>query len=211
MPAQKLQGGWLSMREGCRPADRSTRRLASRRSRCVFESRSVRSASSAANRLATSGPHLKTTRSDGRPEGGDQVVRVAAKLRRQFVHGARGDAGDGALPAGMDRGDGAVARVGDQDGDAVGSLDGNCHAGFGSCQSVAFGLAADEGGRGGQDVVGVDLFEVEIARGRAGQGGSEAVFEPGLGLQQGGGIESVGAEVEAHAAGFLVWLIMTLR
>jgi hypothetical protein len=70
--------------------------------------------------VATSVP----TSADAGADGGQEVAWVGAEVHLHFADGFGGDAGQGAAPAGVDGGDGASFGVNEEDGDAVGGLDG---------------------------------------------------------------------------------------
>ena len=61
---------------------------------------------------------------DARAERGDHVLRARAKFHLHAAESFFRDALRRAAPAGMNRGDGAVLGVGEQDGNAIGGLDG---------------------------------------------------------------------------------------
>jgi len=95
---------------------------------------------------------------DAGADGGEEVVGVCAEVHLHFADGFGGDAGQGAAPAGVDGGDGAFFGVNQEDGDAVGGLDGEEEA-----RAVGDGgiATARIGGGGVEDVdyVGVELFK----------------------------------------------------
>ena len=82
----------------------------------------------AGERLRDFGADFVAARADGRAERGDDVGGARAEghahLAERFLHDAR----ERAAPAGVDGGDGAAARVGKQDRDAVGGLHGEQEA-----------------------------------------------------------------------------------
>ena len=83
--------------------------------------------------------HFVAAAADAWTERGDYVLRAGAKFHLHAAEGFFRDALRGAAPAGMNRGDGALLGVGEQDGNAVGGLDGQQHAGLASDEGVAFG------------------------------------------------------------------------
>ena len=112
---------------------------------------------------------------DGGADGGEEVGGVGGEVHLHLADGFDDDAGEGAAPAGVDGGYGAFFGVDEEDGDAVGGLDGEEEAGAVGDGGVALaGLA--RGGVEEMDYVGVDLLEgdeLEVAwrRGRIGSGG----------------------------------------
>lgn len=75
------------------------------------------------------GTDLVAAGADRGADGSEEVARVGAKVHLHFADGLRGNASQGAAPAGVDGGDGALFGVDEQDGDAVGGLDGQEVAG----------------------------------------------------------------------------------
>ena len=61
---------------------------------------------------------------DAGTDGGEEVAGVGGEVHLHLADGLGGDAGEGAAPAGVDSGDGAFFGVDEEDGDAVGGLDG---------------------------------------------------------------------------------------
>jgi hypothetical protein len=61
---------------------------------------------------------------DGWADGGEEVGRVGAEVHLHLADGFRGDTGQGAAPAGVDGGYGALFGVDEEDGDTIGGLDG---------------------------------------------------------------------------------------
>src|SRR6267142_4279333 len=60
---------------------------------------------------------------NGRADGGEEVGGVGFVLHLHFADGFDDDAPEGATPAGVNGGDGALFRVDEENGDAVGGLD----------------------------------------------------------------------------------------
>ena len=75
---------------------------------------------------------------DARAERGDHVFRARAKFHLHAAERFFGDARERAAPAGMNRGDGALLRIGEKNRNAVGGLDGKQDAGLAGEQRVAF-------------------------------------------------------------------------
>jgi len=61
---------------------------------------------------------------DGWADGGEDVGGVGGEVHLHLADGFDGDTDEGAAPAGMDGGYGAFLGVDEEDGDAVGGLDG---------------------------------------------------------------------------------------
>ncbi len=116
--------------------------------------------------------------SNGGADGGEEVGRVALELHLHLADGFDEDAGEGASPAGVDGGDGALFRVNKENGDAVGGLDGEEEGGAVGDGRVSL---AGFGGRSVEkmDYVGMDLFQGDELEGGGAEGGLEAaaVFE----------------------------------
>jgi len=103
------------------------------------------------------GADFVTAGADARADGGQEIARVGAEMHLHFADGFGGYTGEGAAPASVDGGDGAFFGVDEEDGDAVGGLDGQEEAGA----VGEAGVAATGGGGGGveeMDYVGVELF-----------------------------------------------------
>ncbi len=67
---------------------------------------------------------------DGRADGGEEVCGVGFEMHLHCADGFHSDAGKGAAPASVDSGDCALFGVDEQDGDAVGGLNGEEEAGL---------------------------------------------------------------------------------
>lgn len=67
---------------------------------------------------------------DGRADGGEQMRGLAAEFQLHAADGFLRDAGEGAAPSGMDRGDGALFGIDEENGHAIGGLDGEENAGL---------------------------------------------------------------------------------
>ncbi len=124
------------------------------------------------------GADFVTAAADGRADGGEQACGLGAEMHLHLADGFDGDAGEGAAPAGVDGGYGAVFGVDEEYGDAVGSLDAEQEAravGGGGVALAGFvGDGVDE-----MDDVGVDLLEGDELEIGGAEGGLEAaaVFE----------------------------------
>jgi hypothetical protein len=96
----------------------------------------------------------------------------------QGTNGFGNDAGKGATPAGVDGGDGPFFVVDEEDGDAIGGLDGEEEARAVGDGGVA---AAGVGGRGVEEMddVGMELFERDQGEAGGAESGLEAaaIFE----------------------------------
>ena len=94
---------------------------------------------------------------DGWADGSQEVARVGAEVHLHLADGFGGDAGQGAAPAGVNGGDGALFGVDEEDWDAVGGLDGQEEAGaVGDAGVTTAGVGW--GGVEYVDYVGVKLF-----------------------------------------------------
>lgn len=124
------------------------------------------------------GADFVTAAADGRADGGEEAGGFGFEVHLHLSDGFDSDAGEGAAPAGVDGGYGAVFGVDEEDGDAVGGLDTEEEAGAVGGGGIAFaGLVG--GGAKVMDDVGVDLRkgdELEIV---GAEGGLEAaaIFE----------------------------------
>jgi len=130
------------------------------------------------------GADFVTAAADRGTDGGEQVGGLGFEVHLHLADGFDGDAGEGATPSGVDGGYGAVFGVDEEDGDAVGGLDGEEQAG-----TVGGGGVARPGGQafawlvGGGfeevDYVGVDLLEGDELEIVGTEGGLEAaaIFE----------------------------------
>jgi len=95
---------------------------------------------------------------DGGADGGEQVARLGAKFHLHFPDGFRDDALKGAAPSGMNGGDGALFRIDEENGNAVGGLYTQEEPGTvrgGGVASARFGGCGVEK----VDDVGMDLLE----------------------------------------------------
>lgn len=75
---------------------------------------------------------------DGRADCGDHVGRFGAVFELHAAERFHRDAAQGAAPAGVNRGNHAIPGVDQEDGDAIGGLDGEEQTGFGGGGSIAF-------------------------------------------------------------------------
>jgi len=106
------------------------------------------------------GAHFVAAAADGWADGGKEVGGVGFVLHLHFADGLDDDAGEGAAPAGVDGDDGALFRVYEEDGDAVGGLDAEEETrtvGGGGVSLAGFGGWGVEK----MNDVGVDLFQQE--------------------------------------------------
>jgi hypothetical protein len=115
---------------------------------------------------------------DGRTDRGEEASGIGGEVHLHLADGFFGNAGEGAAPAGVDGGYGALFGIDEEDRDTVGGLDAEQEAGTvgGGGVTLAWFL---RGSFDEMDNVGVDLFEgdeLEVARA---EGGLEAaaVFE----------------------------------
>lgn len=119
---------------------------------------------------------------DGRADCREQVAGTRGELPDHAAYPRLHDTRHGAAPARMEEGDGTLFQVDDHDGDAIGGLDAEEHAGEGGHEAVAFEesmpVRGDEGAAARCDEMGegrVDLPEGDCRRGlRAGYGMQEA-------------------------------------
>lgn len=75
---------------------------------------------------------------DGRANGGEKIRGLAAEFELHAADGFLRDAGEGASPSGVDGRDGALFSINEEDGDAVGGLDGEEDTGTIRGGGVAF-------------------------------------------------------------------------
>lgn len=126
------------------------------------------------------GTDFITALTDARADGGENVGRS----RREFhLHAAQrfcGDARDCAAPSGVNGGDGAMTRIDEQNGNAVGGLNREKQAGRAGGEGVAFSGIVGLGGSRGDDVcdVGMDLAQCDERKFRIAKrfGEAAAVF-----------------------------------
>jgi len=133
--------------------------------------------------------HFVTAGTDGGPERGEQVARLAAEFETHAANGFLGDAGERALPTRMDGGDGVFLGINEKDRDAIGGLHGEEQTGTVRDGGVAL---ARKRGRGGEqaDRVGVDLLQ-RLER---------KLFRAECGLQEAAVFGDVFARVPFHEA-----------
>ena len=116
--------------------------------------------------------------SDGRADGGEEVGRLGFEVHLHLADGFDDDASEGASPSGVNGGYGTLFGVSEEDGDAIGGLDGQEEAGVVGDGGVA---AAKSGGRCVEKMndVRMDLLEGSELEIRRAEGGLEAaaVFE----------------------------------
>jgi hypothetical protein len=97
---------------------------------------------------------------DAGADGGFEVARASAEVAEHFSYTFFDDALDRAAPSGVEDADGVVPGVDEDDGEAVGGLDGEQQAGGGGDESIAGeGVVGD--GVDMVDEVGVDLAECD--------------------------------------------------
>ena len=146
------------------------------------------------------GADLIAAGADAGTDGGMESGGIATEARLHGGCGFGGDAGGGATPSGMDGGDGAVGGIDQQDGDAIGGLDGDDRAGRVFEQRIAFpeNSGAAFGGNAGS---GVDLLE----GGETGEGrrdihgaGAEAVKQPREGVEFADAVDVPGVLVKGQ-------------
>ncbi len=148
--------------------------------RCAHARREVR----VRERVGDLGPDLEVPRRDARAHGRDEVFRPRAGGAKRLDR-ARHDARDDASPAGVHRGHRARARIGEEDGHAVG--DAHEDGGAARLARDRIGLAARRARRDGVD----DRASVHLARvgdgrvagqSRGRQEAGEVLDEVGLGV-----------------------------
>lgn len=110
---------------------------------------------------------------DARADCGENVGGLRGKFHLHAAESFCGDARERAAPSGVDGGDGVMARVDEQDGNAVGGLNGEEEAGRARGEGVAFGRL---GRRRGDEVrdVGMDLAQGDEREFRVAEGFGEA-------------------------------------
>ncbi len=104
------------------------------------------------------GAHFVAAATYGRADGGEEVGGLGLELHLHFADSFGDDAGQGATPAGMNGSDGALSRVDEENGDAIGGLDAEEDAGAVGDRGVAL---TDYRRRGVEEMddVGVDLLQ----------------------------------------------------
>ena len=104
------------------------------------------------------GANFVAAAADGRADCGEEVGRLGAEVHLHLADSFDDDALEGVTPAGMNGGDGALFRVDEENGDAIGGLDSEEKTGAVSGGCIA---AAGFGGGGVEkmDDVGMDLLE----------------------------------------------------
>lgn len=122
-------------------------------------------------------------------DGGDNARRVGAE-RGHGVQGVGSDAGDSAAPAAVNGGDDSGVDVGQQEGEAVGSVDsdGNMAPAGNNAINAAEVVDSGNGYAGGMGLNG----ETDAVATEAG----EALEAPQVGFGVGGGGAGIGADVE---------------
>ena len=99
-----------------------------------------------------------TARADAGTNGGEEIGRIRAVIRMEFADGFFEDANERSTPTGVNSGDGAFFGIDEQNGNAVGGLDGEEKSGSFGERGVAFaGLFRRRFER--PDDCGMDLFE----------------------------------------------------
>ena len=86
-----------------------------------------------------------TATANGRADGGEEVGGLGLEVHLHLADGLDDDAGQSAAPTGVNGSDGALFGVNEEDGDAVGGLDGQEEAGA----VGGGGVSLADGGRGG--------------------------------------------------------------
>jgi len=111
--------------------------------------------------------------SDGGADGGEKVGGLGVEVHLHLADGFDNDTGEGAAPSGVNGGDSALFGVDEENGDAIGGLDGEEQAG-----AVGDGgVALADLGRGGVekvDDVGMDLLQGDEFQVGGAEGGLEA-------------------------------------
>ena len=104
------------------------------------------------------GANFVAAAADGRADCGEEIGGLGFELHLHLADGFYHDAGEGATPAGVNGRDGAIFRVDEENGNAIGGLDSEEEAGTVSGGGVA---AARLRGWGIEkmDDVGMDLPE----------------------------------------------------
>jgi len=101
---------------------------------------------------------LRSSNLRWRGDGGEKVGRLGVEVHLHLADGFDNDTGEGAAPSGVNGGDSALFGVDEENGDAIGGLDGEEQAG-----AVGDGgVALADLGRGGvekMDDVGMDLLQ----------------------------------------------------
>lgn len=124
------------------------------------------------------GGNLVAAGADGGADGSQEIGGLAAELELQTADGFLGDAGEGAAPAGVDGGNGALFRIDEEYRDAIGGLDGEEKAGAIRGRGVSFAGASRQLGEN-SNYIRVDLLERNEFEIGSGHGGLKeaAIFE----------------------------------
>jgi len=162
--------------------------------------------------LGDFGADFVTARADAGADGGDDVGGARAEFHSHFAENFLGDARECAAPAGVDGGDYAAARVGEEDGDAIGGLHGEKYAGRLRDERVGVGGARRSVRPGNY----VNHIGMKLLRGDQGKGGGAqhsgktcaARGDGGAGIGFGeteiewrGGFDAGGVEARAKGVG----------
>lgn len=144
--------------------------------------------------------------SDAGADGGDQIFGAAAELQVHATHSIFNDSLQSSAPASMEGGDGAIFAVGDENGDAVGRLDGEQEARFGGHEAVTLGARLELGGAG--DGYPADERGVNLAQGDNGIGGVSGDFvEETAAVFKDGFARVGGCEAQVQLAGSLAGIV----
>ena len=84
------------------------------------------------------GGDFVATRTDGRADGSEEIFGIAAVFESHAANRFLGDTAESAPPAGMNGGDRAFFRIDEENGHAIGGLDGKEQAGLICSGSVTF-------------------------------------------------------------------------
>ena len=107
-----------------------------------------------------------TAEANAGADGGDQVLRAGAECETHAADAGFDNTFKGAAPAGVEGGDGALLAIGDEDGNAIGGLNGEEQAGVRGDLSVGLVRvrAGGVGGDGMNDAVGMKLAKGDQGR-----------------------------------------------
>jgi hypothetical protein len=144
------------------------------------------------------GTDLVATGADAGADGGVQVLGTGAKALGHAPDSSLNNAGSGTPPSGMYGSDRPSALVSEQDGHAVGGLDGD--HGMRAIFKESVGLSEDAAPALGRDARGgmylFDGGEPLETGGDIGVAGSEAVNQPGKRVEVGGSVDVVRIEIK---------------
>lgn len=140
------------------------------------------------------GPNLVAACADARSDSGVDVVRRRIEIGVHFFEGAFHYCCGSAAPTRVNRGDGAIAAVEEQDGDAIGGTDADARSDLAAHQGIALALSILRPGCI-ENAIGVDLAQSDIDVGVTGAR-AETMFLPNELLESIASIDTVASQAE---------------